>query len=90
MKHIKRNNCNIFSMNTWSQWNDGNELADQEAYKAASSINTQTLNLSIFTDLKNLLKIFYIKKWQNYRTKQKKNKKNIQVGMAKSQPKRKR
>lgn len=50
----------------------GNELADQEAYKAASSTNTQTLNLSTLTDLKKLIKNILYKKMAKLQDKTKK------------------
>ncbi|KAL4136142.1 hypothetical protein QTP88_007706 [Uroleucon formosanum] len=49
---------------------DGNELADQEASKAASSTDTQILNLSTLTDLKKLTQKVQYQKWQNHWTKQ--------------------
>jgi hypothetical protein len=65
---------------------DGNELADQEALKAASSNDTQMLNLCTFTDLKKQTQNILYQKWQNHWTKQdtklNKIKNNIQVWIS--------
>jgi len=42
---------------------DGNELADQEARKAASSNDTQMLNLRTFIDFKKLTQNILYQKW---------------------------
>ncbi|XP_022162924.1 uncharacterized protein LOC111028544 [Myzus persicae] len=62
---------------------DGNELADQEASKAASSTDTHILNFSTYTDLKKLIQTILYHKWQNLWIKQNTKlntiKNNIQV-----------
>lgn len=70
-----------FAMNTWTQWNRGSELADQN--HLASLTDTQTLNLRTYTDLQKLIKKTLYQKWWNRWTKQNTElnsvKNNIQV-----------